>query len=239
LDHAPLRVVADAYFSKAPFVNPLVEAGIDVISRLRKDAVGWDDPTPDQRSDAKRGKKWKLAHLVDHCTPQTWSVWLYGEQRHVRAVSRILQLRNFKRKVKVVVLADVQQPVLLLSTDLTLTAAQIIEIYGARYRIELAIRGLKQQFGLADYQCYLPTAIQRFVHLACVAFSLFRLIQLREDTEAELPTPAEDSAPASFMPLRHALQRHMLQRILAPKFGETADLEDSSPELEAIMRLVG
>jgi hypothetical protein len=238
-DHAPLRVVADAYFSKAPFVNPLVEAGIDVISRLRKDAVGWDDPTPDQRSDAKRGKKWKLAHLVDHFTPQTWNVWLYGEQRQVRAVSRILQLRNFKRKVKVVILADIQKPVLLLSTDLTLTAAQIIEIYGARYRIELAIRGLKQHFGLADYQCYLATAIQRFVHLACVAFCIFRLIQLREDTEGRLPLNSDDSAPASFTPLRHAIQRHMLQQILAPKFGKTADLEDSSPALEAIMHLVG
>jgi hypothetical protein len=42
----PLRVVADAYFSKAAFLNPLVTQGITVISRLRKDAVGWDDPDP-------------------------------------------------------------------------------------------------------------------------------------------------------------------------------------------------
>jgi DDE superfamily endonuclease len=39
----PLRVVADAYFSKATFLNPPVVAGITVISRLRKDAVG--DPS--------------------------------------------------------------------------------------------------------------------------------------------------------------------------------------------------
>jgi hypothetical protein len=42
------------------FCDPLLEKGIHVVSRLRKDAVGWDDPTPDQRSDVKQGRKWKL-----------------------------------------------------------------------------------------------------------------------------------------------------------------------------------
>jgi hypothetical protein len=239
LGDAPLRVVADAYFSKAPFANPLVEAGIDVVSKLRCDAVGWDDPTPDQRSDAKRGKKWKLAHLLDHLPVQSLTVHLYGETVEVRAVSRILQLRNFKRKVKVVVTKGAKGPIILLTTDLSLSAAQIIEIYGARYRIELAIRDLKQHFGLADYQCYLGTAIHRFAHLACVAFSIFRLIQLREDTSDWLPPVPDDVSPASFTHLRQGLQRHIIQRILAPKFGENANLEDSSPELEAIMRVVG
>lgn len=239
LGDAPLRVVADAYFSKAPFVDPLVEAGIDVVSRLRKDAVGWNDPTPDQRSDAKRGRKWKLARLLDHFPVQTPTVRLYGEQVKVQAVSCILQLRNFTRKVKVVVVEGAKEPVILLSTDLSLTAAQIIEIYGARFPIELAIRDLKQHFGLADYRCYLGTAIHRFVHLACVAFSVYRLIQLGEDTSDWLPPVPDDVSPTSFTHLRRGLQRHILQRILAPKSGESPNLEASSPELEAVMSIVG
>jgi len=39
-----IRVVLDAYFSKAPFLNPMIKAGAGVISRLRNDAVGWDEP---------------------------------------------------------------------------------------------------------------------------------------------------------------------------------------------------
>ena len=54
------------------------------------------------------------------------------------------------------------------SLDLRLSAAQIIEIYGARFSIELAIRDLKQHFGLGHYQCYLGIAIDRFVHIACI-----------------------------------------------------------------------
>lgn len=120
-------------------------------------------------------------------------IHLYGKKVEVRAVSRILQLRNFK----VVVVEGVKEPILLLSTDISLTAAQIIEIYGARFRIELAIRGLKQHFGLADYQCYLGTAIHRFVHLACAAFCVSRLIQLREDTSDWLPPVPDDVSPAT------------------------------------------
>lgn len=55
LREASVRVVADAFYSKAPFLNELVARGIDVISRLRKDAVGWDDPEPPPSG--KRGRQ--------------------------------------------------------------------------------------------------------------------------------------------------------------------------------------
>ena len=47
LDKRPLRVVADAYFCKASFINWMRKLGINVITRMRKDAVGWDDPEPE------------------------------------------------------------------------------------------------------------------------------------------------------------------------------------------------
>ena len=61
-----LRVVADAYFANASFIKPLMEKGIAVISRLRKNAIGWDDPPkyPGRGRPRKRGKKWKLADLL-------------------------------------------------------------------------------------------------------------------------------------------------------------------------------
>lgn len=242
LDHAPLRVVADAYFSKAPFINPLLKRGIDVVTRLRKDAVGWEDPSPDQRSDAKRGKKWKLAQLLDHLPVETLTVRLYGKKVEVRAVSCVLWLRNICQKVKIVVVESSGRPVILLSTDLTLSAAQVIEIYGARYTIEIAIRDLKGSFGLGDYQCYLGKAIHRFVHLACVAFSIHRLIQLEAEPGEWLSSAPEGISPFSFDHLRHELQRHIIRRILSPKSGENPNLEATEagpPELDAIMRIVG
>jgi len=37
-NQAALRVVVDAYFAKAPFINPLLEKSIHVVGRLRRDA---------------------------------------------------------------------------------------------------------------------------------------------------------------------------------------------------------
>ena len=168
LGEASVRVVADAYYSKAPFLNGLLARGIDVISRLRKDAVGWDDPAP--RPPGKRGRKprygrkWTLASLLTAETPTRDRLTLYGKLTEVVFVVRDVWLRDVAQKVRVVVLEGAKEPVLLVSTDLTLSALQIIEIYGARFSIELTIRDLKQHFGLGDYQCTTTLAILRFVH---------------------------------------------------------------------------
>jgi hypothetical protein len=114
----------------------------------------------------------------------------------------------------------------------------IIEIYGARFTVELAIRDLKGHFGLADYQCYLTTAIHRFVHLACLAFCLYRLIQLKEDTCSWLPPVPKGISPASFAYLRQGLQHFILGRILSPHFRECPNLPANLSELEAVLRIV-
>jgi len=239
LKQAPMRVVADAYFGKVSFIDPLLTAGIHVVTRLRHDAVGWDDPSSDQRSDARRGKKWKLAQLLDHLPAELVTVHLYGKLVTVKAVWREVWLRDISQKVKVVVVEGLKEPILLVSTDLSLTMAPIIEIFGARFTIEIAIRDLKEYFGLAAYQCSLHPAIHRFVHLACLAFCLYRLIQLKEETGDWLPPVPKGVSPASFAHLRQGLRRFILGRILSPQFGETPKSQDSPGELEAILRIVG
>jgi len=59
LDGDLLHVVVDAYFATASFIKPLMEKGIAVISRLRKNAVGWDDASEysGRGRPRKRGKQ--------------------------------------------------------------------------------------------------------------------------------------------------------------------------------------
>ena len=158
---------------KVPFLAPLVSAGIPVITRMRKDGVAWDKRIENQgKKRVKLDGEWKLARLLQEFLPQKLSVKIYGKQVQVEVVEREVFIRGFQPKVKVVVAKGNKEPIIFLSTDLTLSGAQIIEIYAARFSIELAIRDLKQHFGLAHYQCYLGIAIDRFVHLACVAYCL-------------------------------------------------------------------
>ena len=238
LSPAHLRVVADAYFSKVPFLEPLYKKGIHTITRMRKDAVGWD-----QRLEQEEGKapkmegKWKLAKLLQHFSAQSLQVTLYGKLAEVKAVTRDVFIRGFEHKVRVVTIQGRKRPIILLSTDITLTADQIIELYGARFSIELAIRELKQSFGLADYQCYVSIAIDRFVHLACVACSLFRLVQLHHTDSPWMPAVSKEMAELSLTRIRRGLQQFAIGRIWSRKFPAAENLEVHDPELEQILCL--
>src|SRR6266850_1429835 len=241
----PLRVVADAYFSKASFLNPLVAEGITVISRSRKDAVGWDDPAPVEGKrprgrPRKKGRVWKLATLVRTEPLTELTVTIYGKQKRVQVVWREVWLRDVTCKVRVVVIATTGEPILLVSTDLTLPPAAIIELYAARFPLELTLRDLKQYLGLGDYQCQSLLAIHRFVHLALTAFCLWRLTLLQDQRApwltAEHATPAGELTPLSFQRLHRALRRLVLQRIFAPS-APGADSQKIEVSYEQVFRI--
>lgn len=247
LSEASVRVVADAFYSKAPFLNGLLARGIEVISRLRKDAVGWDDPAPPPPG--KRGRKprygckWTLASLLTAQTPTRERLTLYGKLTEVVFVVRDVWLRDVAQKVRVVVLEGAKEPIILISTDRSLSALQIIEIYGARFSIELTIRDVKQHFGLGDYQCTTTLAILRFVHLACMAFCLWRLALIEnlkagwlQVTSARVSLP---EAPLSFQRVRRALRALTTRQVILANATPGADLEkierDHQPLLHMLM----
>jgi hypothetical protein len=246
LGEASVRVVADAYYSKAPLLNGLLARGIQVISRLRKDAVGWDDPEPRPSGTRGRkprhGRKWTLASLLSAQTPTRERLTLYGKLTEVVFVVRDVWLRDVAQKVRVVVLEGAKEPLILVSTDLALSALQIIDLYGARFSIELTIRDLKQHFGLGDYQCTTTLAILRFVHLACVAFCLWRLALLEhleagwlQVTSSRVSLP---EAPLSFQRVRRALRAWATRQVLFATSAPGAAVEKIERDHEPLFQML-
>lgn len=240
-----LRIVADAYFSKIPFLQGLRSRCIHLISRLRRDAKGWDSCQPStlQRKRGrprKKGKEWKLADLIKHFPLEPVSVWLYGETVDLNVVVRNVFLRDFKELVRVVVIQTATSPLLLVSTDLSLSASQIIEIYGSRFSIELSIRDLKQHFGFGDYQCYSTLAFIRFVSLSCVSFGLWMLTLLHNqdsflsDTS---PVSFHSESPLSFLRLKRAFRRFVCKQIIFQKFSNQAEFEKINFEFDSLLRI--
>lgn len=239
----PLRVLVDAYFAKAPFFNALLEAGIHVLTRLRADAVGWDDPKPysGRGRPAKRGQKWKLATLLKTQTRQTLELTLYGKKRQLVCVTRDVWLRDVRSKVRVVVVQTASQPLLWVSTDLTLNADQIISLYAARFRIELTIRDLKQHFGIGDYQCWTWVAIVRFVHLCCTSFCLWRLMLQPSQSDSwleESSSSVVSHSKLSFARARRGLRRLVIQRVLFAKSAPATDLQKVNHQPERWLEML-
>jgi hypothetical protein len=243
---ASVRVVADAFYAQAAFLNGLRARGIDVISRLRKDAVGWDDP--ESQPPSKRGRKphdgrqWTLASLLTAETPPRERFTLYGKLTEVVFVVREVWLRDVAQQVRVVVLKGAKEPISLVSTDLALSALQIIELYGARFSIELTIRDLKPHCGLGDYQCTTTLAILRFVHLACVAFCVWRLILLEHLEAGWLQVSAArvslPEAPLSFQRGRRALRAGATRLVIFANASPGADLAKSERDHEPLLHML-
>jgi hypothetical protein len=168
----------------------------------------------------KKGKKWKLADLLKEYKTESLSVHIYGKDCQVAAVVRDVWLRNIPKKVRVVVIEGIKEPVILVCTDLSQTAAQIIEIYAARFSLEIAIRDLKQHFGFTNYQSTTSIAIARFVRLCCAAFCIWKLMLLPENASTWLddikPKAIKESA-FSFASARRGLRQFVIKQIFFKK----------------------
>jgi hypothetical protein len=121
LDGIAFRVVVDAFFANAVFINPLLSIGVHVVTRWRKDGVGRDDPGPYSGNGRPRkyGIEHKLANLLRISKPQLITVYTYGKLVRVAAVTRDMWLRDIPQKVRVVVVEGIHEPIILISTDLT------------------------------------------------------------------------------------------------------------------------
>lgn len=249
LDALPLRVVADAYFSKAPFINWMLSIHVHVITRMRWDAVGWDDPQPEPTSPCgkkkrgrkptkpKQGKKWKIAQLLNLLPLQQVKVSIYGRLQTLDIVTRDLWIKDVTcQKVRVVVIKTKKEPIILLSTDLSLSASQIIHIYSLRFSLELGIRDLKQHFGFTDYQCTSFLAMTRFVALSLVSFCLWRLTLLT-DMNSQWLQPQEKNSSLSFTRVSRSLRRFVIQKVFQNS-APSADFQKSSSTPEEIIRLI-
>jgi hypothetical protein len=241
LENFNFRVVADAYFANSTFINPMIDEGIHVITRWRKDGVGWDDPQP-HYGKRKRGrpKKYGIQHKLSNLllSPELILVHVYGQLSRVAVVTRDMWLRDIKQKVRVVVVGSNRGPIILVSTDLTLSAAEIIEIYSSRFSIEIAIRELKQHFGFGDYQSTTPLSIFRFVNLSCISSCLWSLMLLPQSVVSWLSYKPLHESELSFTQARRGLRRFVLEHIIFRNSADNAELEKMAKQYEPVFRIV-
>jgi hypothetical protein len=174
--------------------------------------------------------------------PQRERLTLYGKLTAVVFVVRDVWLRDVVQQGRVVVLEGAKEPLLLVSTDLTLSALQSIARYGARCSLELTIRDLKQPVGVGADQCPTTRALLRFVPLACLAFCLGRLALLDhleagwlQVTSSRVSLP---EAPLSFQRLRRALRAWATRQIIFANAAPGADLEKIERDHEPLLHML-
>jgi hypothetical protein len=181
-DQNRIIAITDSWFGNDGLWNPLstlLGSRFHMISRLRANNNVFDLPEPRAKTGPGRPRKYgrKLGNtswLAYSLKPfaEQYSVNLYGRNRSVNACEQVVMLKTLKCSVRVVFVYRKTQWVALYSTDLTLTVAQIIEYYGARWKIEAAFKELKQEIGSAETQTRHPDAVSNHLHFCMMATSV-------------------------------------------------------------------
>lgn len=147
-----------------------------MLSRLRSNNNVFELPGPRRSGRAGRPRKYgkKLgtaASLAARFKPLAteYTVNLYGRDRTVVAHERVVMLKTIRCAVKVVWIYRQTQWVALYSTDIALSARQIIEYYGARWKIEALFKELQRDIGSAETQTRHPQAVSNHLNFCMLA----------------------------------------------------------------------
>ena len=150
-------LAGDCLFASYNFVTGAVKLGFNVVSRLRDDAILQYIYTGPQKNG--RGRPKELDGTVDiHGLREDVfvrdTVEIDGEE--VTLFSAIVKGKSLKRKIKVVIaeLSCGNKIIrkILFSTDLEMTASEIVLLYHSRFQIEFLYRDAKQNTGPEHWQ---------------------------------------------------------------------------------------
>jgi len=158
----PVVLVADAYYASGKVITPLLNNGHHLVTRAKTNAVAYL-PAPKITKPGKGrprlyGEKVRLKDLAtQHCAFTSAPSPVYGE-RDVMVRFRVLDLL-WKPVGRIVRFCIVHHPVrgtiFLLSTDTSLTALEILQLYGYRFKIELGFRQAVHVIGAYAYHFWM------------------------------------------------------------------------------------
>jgi len=171
---SPLLAVTDSWFgnqSRWRQVRKVLGDRFHVLSRLRCNNVWYAQP--EASPSGQRGRRRKYGKCLGSVTgmaagfrqkAKSYTVNLYGKRRDVCSYDEVVMLKTLKRPVRVVWGFRKTQWIALFSTDLELSVTQIIEYYGARWKIESGFKGPKQDIGSRTSQCRNARAVNNHLH---------------------------------------------------------------------------
>ena len=164
-------LLLDRYFLSVPGLTAWLEeaqkAGrplLSLVMRAKGNPAAYEDPVQSsgRGRPRKKGEKVKVGDLFDSCKDvfKQAKVTLYGKEETLSYLCRdLLWGQKLYQKLRFVLVVCGDTRSIFVSTDLTLTAEQIIRLYGYRFKIECCFRELKQViagFAYRFWSYYMP-----------------------------------------------------------------------------------
>ena len=182
------RLLIDAWFMRKSLILPLLEQRVRIIGQVRRDTALFLPPEPEPK---RRGPKRKYGQRIDaamlDALPMTeMELTLYGKSQRVRLRSVIAIARFLKGLPVRAVWCEMRQddgtwsrPRLILATETSLTAQEVVKIYAERWGIEPLFHNLKRWWGVANLWQQSKGALELWMQIHSTAYALMQLLALK------------------------------------------------------------
>ena len=236
-------VVTDSWFGNDGLWSRLEGAGEDfhLLSRLRTNNNLYAMPVSDSKPKRGRPRKYgKLMGTVSDCAvsfrelADDYQVNLYGKKRTVTAYSELVMRKTLKRPVRVVWVFRRTRYIALFTTDLSLSVEQIIEYYGARWKIESGFKEIKQEIGSARSQTRDAQAVTNHLSFCMMAVSLTWIYADRLQHAPNRRHHVEGRASFAFSDVRRVIAKAALD----PDFQRVCPIPEQRPRKSIISELL-
>lgn len=211
-------LLVDNLYAKGQLLAEGLRESDALVSRLRSNAALYEPPPPRRAGQrgrpAKRGAKVSARQLWRRRSKRRrLAVRIYGKTVSLDAfVGTVIPSRTLgDRPIQVVLFPQRSGHKMnaFFSTDPSLSAERLLELYAARFKIEDAFDELKTNGGFADCRQRSFTALKRHATLCLVAYSLLRLLSLTLRNAPELAAEPwwHPAGPPSVTRVRRALNQ--------------------------------
>lgn len=186
-----VRVLVDSWYMRGVFIKSMIARNFPVIGQVRIDTRLYEHPP--ERKPKQRGRPRQYGDKITRDTVKAWesttaTVQLYGKQQRVRYRSKLLKARFLGGLLVRAVWCELERkpgvwtPIrLFISTDTSLSAEQVLEIYGYRWPIEPLFYALKHACGLKNAWQQTRQVLSRWVHIKTVGYGLTQLLSCLND----------------------------------------------------------
>jgi len=212
-------IVLDAYFAVGPvflILRQIIDDSgnhlLHIVTRAKSNVVGYQDPPPKTGRPGrprKYGLKLNLMGLFETMAEsfEQTTIEIYGQYEEVSFLCLDLIWKPIKEKIRFVLVRDGSECFILMCSDLTLSAQDIIRAYSYRFKIEVSFKVLKHLIGVFFYHFWTSAwphigkrnvsdlsaagdprsrrlirqttnAIEAFVNFGCIATGILQIVSL-------------------------------------------------------------
>jgi len=216
----PILAVCDSWFGNYGLLAPARAAigdSFHLLSRLRSNIGLYAIPTERVAGQLGRNRKYGqrlgsttdlAAALKDRAT--SLRVFLYGKTREVTASSTVVMLRTLRCPVRVVFVYRRCRWVAFFTTDLSLSVEQIIEFYGARWKIESGFKEIKQDIGASRSQMRNAQSVMNHLNFCMMAATVTWLYAIHLENTPERRHMIRGRSSFAFSDIRHIIAKAVL-----------------------------